>query len=76
MRVDEARKTATIKGITPSCEAEIMEELARTKDGRKNYGWEKKYGHLSIPESGTLVITDMPDEAVKEYEKLRYKKEP
>jgi hypothetical protein len=75
MMLDAQHSLAVIYGVSSSCVAEIAEELARTKDGRKNYGWVKKYGKLNSIGDGILVISEMPDTAVKAFQRLKYKKD-
>jgi hypothetical protein len=79
MTLDASQKTAVVYGVSDYCAAEIAEELAREKDGRKNYGWIRTHGNLTfIPRKtggsggGILVISDMEDAAVQRYSKLTY----
>lgn len=71
-------KSVVVFGVSDYCGAEIAEELAREKDGRKNYGWVKKHGDLNFikgkggENSGILVISNMSDEAIQRYQKLTY----
>ena len=79
MTVDARQGAAVVYGVSASCAAEIAEELARERDGRKNYGWVQKHGWLTVVEprgSGGqrfVVISEMQDEVVERYAKLTYK---
>lgn len=76
MTLDAKHKLAVIYGVSDSCAAEVAEELAREVDGRKNYGWVRKHGNLTIIKGGILVISNMTDEAVERYSKLTYESQP
>ena len=79
MTVDARHGVAVVYGGSASCAAQIAEEPARGRDGRKNYGWVQKHGWLTVVEphgSGGqrfLVISEMRDEVVERYAKLTYK---
>ncbi|KAM7201070.1 hypothetical protein V8F33_003482 [Rhypophila sp. PSN 637] len=70
--VNANRKAVVVFGVSTYCAAEIAEELAREKDGRKNYGWTKTHGQLTYVDGGILVISNMTDAAVARYQKLTY----
>jgi len=72
MTVDKKHKLAIVYGLSSDCAAEIAEELAREAVGKKNYGWVKKHGDLTVIKGGILVISGMSEEAVGKYEKLVY----
>ena len=74
MLIDAEHKLAVIYGVPQSCETEIKEELERTADGKKNYGWVEKYGHLTTIGDGILVLSDIPDAALKKLEELQGEK--
>jgi hypothetical protein len=65
--VDAKHKLAIVYGVGDSCTAEVAEELAREADGRKNYGWVRKHGSLTLIKGGILIISGMSDEAVQRY---------
>ncbi|KAM7204246.1 hypothetical protein V8F20_003659 [Naviculisporaceae sp. PSN 640] len=71
-------KSVVVFGVSEYCGAEIAEELAREKDGRKNYGWVKTHGNLDFikgkggENGGILVISNMTDAAVARYQRLTY----
>ncbi|KAK3380901.1 hypothetical protein B0H63DRAFT_474564 [Podospora didyma] len=68
--IDSKHNLTVIYGVSEYCAAEIKEELARTADGRKNYGWVKKYGKLDYLGSGILVVSNMPTTAVTGFQNL------
>lgn len=72
MTLDTKHKVALIFGLEKYCADQVIEELARQKDGRKNNGWLQKHGKLTYIEGGILVISNMTDEAVTRYGKLTY----
>jgi hypothetical protein len=72
MTLDAAHHLAVVYGVPANCEADIKEEIARTADGRKAYGWLKSIGKLTVVGDGILVISGMSDETVKAYGKLKY----
>ena len=72
MTIDAAHNLVIIYGVSESCEADIKEEIARTADGRKNFGWLEKIGKLTLVGDGILVISGMSDETVESYGKLTY----
>ncbi|KAK3312941.1 hypothetical protein B0H66DRAFT_569225 [Apodospora peruviana] len=72
MTVDAKHKLAVVFGVSKSCAAEVAEELAREADGRKNYGWVREHGELTLIKGGILVISNMSDDTVKRYRKLTY----
>jgi hypothetical protein len=67
MYFNAAHRLAVIFGVSARCVDDITEELARVLDGRKTYNWTKSEGHLTIPAASTLIISDMPSEAVRRY---------
>jgi hypothetical protein len=71
--LDKEHKLAVVYGVSEGCFATIAEELAREKDGRKTYGWEKKHGKLTAIGGGILVISGMSDDTVARYAALKYK---
>lgn len=70
--VNAKHRAAVVFGVDEYCAAEIAEELAREKDGRKNYGWVRKHGSLTYVKGGILVISNMTDDAITRYQKLTY----
>ncbi|KLU88935.1 hypothetical protein MAPG_07916 [Magnaporthiopsis poae ATCC 64411] len=69
--VSAARHTAVIMGVSDYCFKDIEEEQAREADGRATWGWTKKHGKLTrVPNTNILVITEMPDDAVKAYQAM------
>ncbi|KAK0711813.1 hypothetical protein B0H67DRAFT_492079 [Lasiosphaeris hirsuta] len=74
MTLDTKHKLAVIYGVSEYCAAEVAEELARSTDGRKNYGWAGKHGNLTLIKGGILIISGMPEDAVTRYSKLTYQR--
>lgn len=80
MTLNAQFKTAVVWGVSDYCLSEVDEELAREKDGRKNYGWRVSHGALTpfpslVPGAGMLVIANMTDAAFARYSKLIYQKD-
>ncbi|KAK0738972.1 hypothetical protein B0T18DRAFT_423306 [Schizothecium vesticola] len=80
MTLNAQFKTAVVWGVSNYCLAEVEEELARERDGRKNYGWREIHGALTplpslAPGAGILVIANMTDAAFTRYTKLIYQKD-
>ena len=71
MLLDGDHGLAVIYGISTYCADIIAEELARTADGRRAYGWVEKHGNLTVI-GDILVISNMSQEAVEKYEGLVY----
>jgi len=74
MLLDADHGLAVIYGISTYCADIIAEELARTTDGRRAYGWVEKHGNLTVI-GDILVISNMSQEAVEKYEGLVYYKD-
>ncbi len=72
MTLDAKHHLAVIYGVSASCSSDITEEIARTQDGRKNFGWLKNIGKLTLIGDGTLVISGMSNETVEKYQHLKY----
>ncbi|KAK4041211.1 hypothetical protein C8A01DRAFT_14997 [Parachaetomium inaequale] len=75
MTLDAKHGLAVVYGVSEGCQAQIAEELARAKDGRKNYGWAESEGRLTVVqegEGGILVISGMGEGAVERYGELGY----
>ncbi|PKS11255.1 hypothetical protein jhhlp_003016 [Lomentospora prolificans] len=72
MLLDSDHSLAVIYGISQSCADTIAEELARTADGRRAYGWVENHGTLTVIEGGILVISNMSETAVQTYSELIY----
>lgn len=74
MTLDVKHGLAIIFGLSDSCKADVEEELAREKDGRKTYGWTQKHGTLTVIEGKQrlLVISGMTQEAVDRYAGLTF----
>jgi hypothetical protein len=73
--VDAKHRLVIVYGVSDSCFATIAEEAARAGDGRKIYGWREKHGKLSNIGGGILVISEMSEKVVKEYQALTYYKD-
>ena len=71
--LDKKHNLAIVYDVSEDCFSTIAEELARKKDGRKTFGWEEKHGTLTAINGGILVISNMSDDAVARYEKLKYR---
>ncbi len=78
MTVDAPHALAVVYGISTSCAAEIAEELKREAEGKKNYGWVREHGWLTVIEphgeggKRVVVVSEMGEEAVKRYQNLGY----
>ena len=70
VKLDAVKKEATVTGVTEQCFKDIEEERARIKDGRPAYHWEEEHGTLANKGKGVLLITKMPAEAVKLYQRI------
>lgn len=69
--VSASRHTAVIMGVADHCFADIAEEQAREADGRATWGWTKTHGKMTrVPNTDILVLTEMPDDAVKGYQAM------
>lgn len=68
--IDKKHGLVLVFGMSRYCSADIAEELAREKDGRKIYGWTEQHGKLTDLGGGQLVISNMTADAVEFYEKL------
>jgi len=75
MTLNAKYKTAVVYGVSSYCLAEVEEELARERDGRKNFGWREIHGALTPIPGGILVISNMTDAAFTRYTKLIYQKD-
>lgn len=78
MTLDAPHGLAVVYGVSASCAAQIAEELQREKEGRKNYGWVRTHGWLTVIEpqveggERVLVVSGMGEEAVRRYQGLGY----
>lgn len=72
LTVDAENNKVTVVGISQSCVDDIAEEHAREEDGRKTYGWTEEIGKLDTSEADTLIITEMDDSTIEEYQQLDY----
>ncbi|KAH8884076.1 hypothetical protein GQ53DRAFT_597353, partial [Thozetella sp. PMI_491] len=70
MTLDPSHNLAIIYGISASCASDITEEISRTRDGRKNFGWLQKIGNLTLLGDGTLIISGMSNGTMEAYKKL------
>lgn len=80
MTMNAQFKTVVVWGVSDYCLSEVDEELAREKDGRKNYGWRVSHGALTpfpslVPGAGMLVIANMTDTTLARYSKLIYQRD-
>lgn len=68
--INKNLRLVIVTNVSASCSADIAEELAREKDGRKTNEWTKYHGRLNDIGGGILVISAMDDDALQFYEKL------
>ena len=74
MTIDAKHNLTVVYGVSNYCQSDIVEELSRESDGRKNFGWIKKHGSLTLIKGNILVISNMSAETIDRYSKLTYEK--
>ncbi|KAK5662686.1 hypothetical protein OQA88_8602 [Cercophora sp. LCS_1] len=70
--IDAKHGTVVVYGVLDLCMEFVAEEIARSLDGRKTYGWLQNHGTLMNAGGGTLVISNMTEKAVTRYQRLDY----
>ncbi|KAF3351283.1 hypothetical protein HYQ45_016943 [Verticillium longisporum] len=70
LTIDETHNLIVVHGISEECVADIEEEHARKADGRKTFGWTEEHGKLHPIGGGILVISDVADETIQQYQSL------
>jgi hypothetical protein len=80
MTLDARHRLAVVYNISSYCASTIAEEISRTAQGLKNFGWIQNHGWMTVIEPQTegsqriLVLSDMPQATVERYANLTYPK--